>query len=71
MKKLFFAIAAIAVMSSVTSCKKCGHCEGGNGNQIQNNYTVCKSQTLVPGVTDEYDQSAAECKADGGTWVKD
>ncbi len=72
MKKLFFAVVAIAVMSSFTSCKKCGHCEGGNGNQISNNTTVCKDNSLGPLVNlDNYAESEAQCKTDGGKWIKD
>jgi len=67
MKKLFFALAAVAVMSSVTSCKKCGYCNYGGANG--NSSSVCKSGNPVLAGLDSYDQEKSDCQAQNGTWV--
>ncbi|MBX2902512.1 MAG: hypothetical protein KF872_03065 [Chitinophagales bacterium] len=67
MKKLFFAIAAIATLAAAPSCKKCGFCKYPNGSTSD---AVCKNTTLSALGVDEYSQAEAQCAADGGTWQK-
>jgi hypothetical protein len=65
MKKLLFALMAVGLMASASSCKKCGHCEYSTGG---NSSAVCKNNQLG-GLLDEYKQAEADCEADGDTWV--
>jgi len=67
MKKLLFAFAAVAILTSVTSCKKCGFCKYANGSTSD---AVCKNTTLSALGVDEYSQAEAQCSADGGVWQK-
>ncbi len=66
MKKILYTFVAIAAITSVSSCKKCGYCKDpiyGNGS------AVCQESSVIPGITSSYDSEKAQCSADGGTWV--
>lgn len=67
MKKLLFAFAAVALMGSATSCKKCGYCKYSNGGG--NSSATCRNSTLTAIGVDEYAQAESDCQAQSGTWV--
>lgn len=67
MKKLFFAFAAVALMGSATSCKKCGYCQYVTGDRSG---ATCQNSGLFAAVDDSYKQAEADCKATiGASWV--
>jgi hypothetical protein len=66
MKKLLFALMAVGLMASASSCKKCGYCQYGGGQG--NSSAVCRNNTF-PGVGDSYKEAEADCQAQGGQWV--
>lgn len=68
MKKLLLVVATLSFMAAAQSCKKCGHCQYPNGS---NSSAVCNNSTLKMIGVDEYKEAQANCKADGGVWVKD
>lgn len=67
MKKLFFAFATLALLTSVSSCKQCGYCKFPSGS---NGSAVCKETSVLGSIVDTYDEAKAQCSADGGTWEK-
>lgn len=67
MKKLFFALMACGLLVSANSCKKCGYCQYSNGQG--NSSAVCRNNTILAAVVDDYKQAEADCSAQGGTWV--
>jgi hypothetical protein len=67
MKKLFFAFMTIGILASGTSCKKCGYCKYSNGQG--NGSSVCQSNSIIPGVPTEYDETKSDCAANNGTWT--
>ncbi len=68
MKKLLFALMAISLMATASSCKKCGYCRDINGNPGS---AVCKGGTFGPLEGDNYKESETNCRAQGGTWIVD
>lgn len=71
MKKVFFGLMAVALISATTSCKKCGYCTDA-ATGAQTTTAVCKSGNPVFGsLLDEYDTEKANCTGGGGIWVVD
>lgn len=68
MKKLFFVFASLALLTSVSSCKKCGYCAYPNGGG--NSDAVCKETGIVGTLVDSYAEAEADCAASGGSWTK-
>lgn len=67
MKKLFFAFTTLALVTSATSCNKCGYCKMAGQ---QNGDAVCQTSNPIESLDGEsYKQAKADCSADGGTWV--
>lgn len=67
MKKLLFALMAVGLMASASSCKKCGYCDYP-GTQ-SNGSAVCKNSTLGALGGDGYKEAEANCQSQGGSWV--
>ena len=68
MKKLLFALMAISLMATASSCKKCGYCRYPNGSTDS---AVCKGGTLGALQVDGYKEAETNCGAQNGTWVVD
>lgn len=66
MKKLFYAFAALALLVSASSCKKCGYCKYPAG---YNSDSVCNQTGVLASVDNSYDEAKSQCSADQGTWV--
>lgn len=68
MKKILFALMAVGLMASASSCKKCGYCEYPGG---ATDPSVCKDNSLGPisGSYDGYAEAQSECDRNGGSWV--
>ncbi len=66
MKRILFALMAVSMLATATSCKKCGYCKYSNGQG--NSSSVCKENGFG-GLLDEYKEAESQCQADNGTWV--
>lgn len=66
MKRILFALMAVSMLATATSCKKCGYCKYANNGG--NSSSVCKNNQLG-GLLDEYAEAESQCQADGGVWV--
>jgi hypothetical protein len=68
MKKLFFALMAVGLLASATSCKKCGYCRYSNQSTSD---VTCKNSTASALGVDGYKEAETTCHSQGGTWVVD
>ena len=67
MKKILFALLAIALVGSASSCKKCGYCVDSSGNHSA---ATCSQSGLAAIGGDPYRQAKADCEAEiGSHWV--
>ncbi|HLP19005.1 MAG TPA: hypothetical protein VK174_01815 [Chitinophagales bacterium] len=66
MKKILFALMAVGLMASASSCKKCGYCKYANGST---DAAVCKNTTASALGVDGYKEAETNCEAAGGTWI--
>lgn len=72
MKKLLFVFMAVGLITSASSCKKCGYCDHTNNvnNPQSNGSAVCQSSNAFENLDGEsYKQVKADCSAEGGVWV--
>lgn len=61
MRKVFSALAVVAILVGAQSCKKCGQCEV-SGTKSGVKYCEKDNQTV-------YDAAKLSCEAGGGKWV--
>jgi hypothetical protein len=71
MKKLLFALMAVGLMASASSCKKCGYCKNEGGIPGNNGEAVCGGGSAFENAIDgnAYKEGKAQCGADNGIWV--
>ncbi len=66
MKKVLFALMAVSMLATASSCKKCGYCTLPGGDTEP---SVCKSNTASALGVDDYKETQTDCERRGGVWT--